>query len=414
MNSFTAHPGVSVYRVGGYVRDRLLGKDPVDCDYVVVGATVDQMLSWHFKLVGAEFGVFLHPETGDEYALARTERKIGPGYKGFSVYAEPDVTLEEDLARRDLTINAIAEDEQGQLIDPYEGRKDLQAGVLRHVSDAFREDPVRILRVARFAARYGFSIAPETAQLMCEMVEAGEVDALTPERVWRELEKSLGEASPSRFFRVLKACGALARLFPEVAALFGVPQSAEHHPEIDSGEHTMMALEAAARLTDDQQVRFAVLVHDLGKALTPKSEWPKHIKHESAGVGLVEAMCDRYKAPAAYRELGKSVAEHHLRCHRVLEMKASSVVRLLSRLDAFRRPERLNKFILACHADAIGRKGLEGRPYPQAEFLLEAYAAASQVSAKAIVERGFSGEQVGEMMHKERTTAVKHMMKSRR
>jgi tRNA nucleotidyltransferase (CCA-adding enzyme) len=346
--------------------------------------------------------------------LARTERKIGPGYQGFSVYAEPDVTLEEDLARRDLTINAIAEDEQGQLIDPYEGRKDLQAGVLRHVSDAFREDPVRILRVARFAARYGFSIAPETAQLMCEMVEAGEVDALTPERVWRELEKSLGEASPSRFFRVLRACGALVRLFPEVAALFGVPQPAAHHPEIDSGEHTMMALEAAARLTDDQQVRFAVLVHDLGKALTPKSEWPKHIKHESAGVGLVEAMCDRYKAPASYRELGKAVAEHHLRCHRVLEMKASSVVKLLGRLDAFRRPERLKKFILACHADAIGRKGFEERPYPQAEFLLEAYAVASQVSAKDIVARGFSGEQVGEMMHKERTTAVKQMMKSRR
>ncbi|MEJ2619838.1 MAG: multifunctional CCA addition/repair protein [Candidatus Thiodiazotropha sp.] len=403
---------MSVYRVGGYVRDRLLGRDPADCDYVVVGATVDEMLSWQFKLVGAEFGVFLHPETGDEYALARTERKIGPGYKGFSVYAEPDVTLEEDLARRDLTINAMAEDEQGNLIDPYGGRKDLEAGVLRHVSDAFREDPVRILRVARFAARYGFSIAPETAELMCAMVEAGEVDALTPERVWLELEKSLGEASPSGFFMVLRACGALVRLFPEVDALFGVPQPAEHHPEIDSGVHTMMALEAAARLTDDQQVRFAVLVHDLGKGLTPKAEWPKHIKHESEGVGLVEAMCSRYKAPAAYRTLGKAVAEHHLRCHRVLEMKASSIVKLLGKLDAFRRPERLQKFILACHADAIGRKGFEDRPYPQAEFLLEAYAAASQVSAKAIVDRGITGERVGEMMHEERTSAVKRMMKS--
>jgi tRNA nucleotidyltransferase (CCA-adding enzyme) len=403
---------LTFYRVGGYVRDRLLGKKPSDCDYVVVGATADEMLSRQFKLVGADFSVFLHPETGDEYALARTERKTGPGYKGFSIYAEPDVTLGEDLARRDLTINAMAEDESGNVIDPYNGRADLEAGVLRHVSDAFKEDPVRILRVARFAARYSFSIAPETAVMMCEMVEAGEVDALTPERVWRELEKSLGETSPVRFFMVLRECGALSRLFPEVDALFGIPQPEAHHPEIDTGVHTMMVLEAAARLTDDLQVRFAALVHDLGKALTLKSEWPKHIDHEGAGVALIEAMCSRYKAPAAYQELGKVVAEHHLLCHRALEMKASSVVKLLGKLDAFRRPERLRQFILACHADAIGRKGFENRPYPQAEFLYEAYIAASQVSGKAIVDRGFTGSRVGELMHEERTSAVKNMMKS--
>jgi tRNA nucleotidyltransferase (CCA-adding enzyme) len=411
MTTHAATAGLSLYRVGGYVRDRLLGKTPSDCDYVVIGVTADEMLSRQFKLVGADFGVFLHPETGDEYALARTERKTGPGYKGFSIYAQPDVTLEEDLARRDLTINAMAEDESGNLIDPYDGQADLKAGVLRHVSDAFKEDPVRILRVARFAARYGFSIAPETAVMMCEMVEAGEVDALTPERVWQELEKSLGETSPARFFMVLRECGALSRLFPEVDALFGIPQPEEHHPEIDTGIHTMMVLEAAVRLTGDQQVRFAALVHDLGKALTPKSEWPSHLDHEGAGVALVEAMCSRYKVPAAYRDLGKVVAEHHLRCHRVLEMKASSVVKLLGKLDAFRRPDRLRQFVLACHADAIGRKGFENRPYPQAEFLNAAYAAASQVSAKAIVDRGFTGSRVGELMHAQRTSAVKNMMK---
>jgi tRNA nucleotidyltransferase (CCA-adding enzyme) len=379
---------------------------------VVVGATAGEMLSRQFKLVGADFAVFLHPETGEEYALARTERKTGPGYKGFSIYAEPDVTLDEDLARRDLTINAMAEDESGKVIDPYNGQDDLAAGILRHVSDAFKEDPVRILRVARFAARYGFSIAPETAAMMCEMVEAGEVDALTPERVWQELEKSLGESSPARFFMVLRECGALSRLFPEVDALFSIPQPQEHHPEIDTGVHTMMVLEAAARLTDDRQVRFAALVHDLGKALTPKAEWPNHIEHEVATVPLVEALCDRYKAPAAYRNLGKAVAEHHLRCHRALEMKASSVVKLLGKLDAFRRPERLRQFVLACHADAIGRKGFENRPYPQAKFLTAAHAAASQVSAKAIVDRGFTGPRVGELMHEQRTIAVKSIMKT--
>jgi tRNA nucleotidyltransferase (CCA-adding enzyme) len=403
---------LTLYRVGGYVRDRLLGKTPSDSDYVVVGATADEMLSRQFKLVGADFPVFLHPETGDEYALARTERKTGPGYKGFSIYAEPDVTLEEDLARRDLTINAMAEDERGNVIDPYGGQADLKAGVLRHVSDAFKEDPVRILRVARFAARYGFSIAPETTVMMCEMVVAGEVDALTPERVWQELEKSLGEAKPARFFMVLRECGALTRLFPEVDALFGIPQPEEHHPEIDTGVHTMMVLEAAARLTDDQQVRFAALVHDLGKGLTLKSQWPSHVDHEGAGVALVETICNRYKAPAAYRDLGKLVAEYHLQCHRVLELKASTVVKLLSKLDAFRRPERLSQFILACHADAIGRKGFENRSYPQAEYLNAAYMAASQVSAKAIVDSGFTGSRIGELMHEQRTAAVKRILKT--
>ena len=403
--------GLTIYRVGGYVRDRILGRHPKDCDFVVVGSTAEEMIRRQFKLVGADFGVFLHPETGDEYALARTERKTGPGYKGFTVYAQPDVSLEEDLARRDLTINAMAEDKDGNVIDPYNGLADLKAGVLRHVGKAFREDPVRILRVARFAARYGFSIAPETAALMCEMVEAGEVDALTPERIWQELEKALGESAPARFFMVLRECGALSRLFPEVDALFGIPQPKEHHPEIDTGVHTMMVLEASARLTSDLQVRFAALVHDLGKALTPKSEWPKHIDHEGAGGALVEALCNRCKAPAAYRELGKSVAEHHLRCHRALEMKASSVVKLLGALDTFRRPERLLQFVLTCHADAIGRKGFENRPYPQADYLIAAHAAASQVSGKAIADRGFSGPQVGKLMHEERTKAVKTILK---
>ncbi len=411
MTIHAATEGLTIYRVGGYVRDRILGRQPKDCDFVVVGTTADELIRRQFKLVGADFGVFLHPETGDEYALARTERKTGPGYKGFTVYAQPDVSLEEDLARRDLTINAMAEDSEGNVIDPYNGQADLKAGVLRHVGEAFKEDPVRILRVARFAARYAFKLAPETAVLLREMVAAGDVDSLTPERIWQELEKALGESAPTRFFQVLRECGALSRLFPEVDALFGIPQSEEHHPEIDTGVHTMMVLEAAVRLTRDLQVRFAALVHDLGKALTPKSEWPKHIDHERAGGPLVEALCNRYKIPAAYRELGKSVAEHHLRCHRALEMKASSVVKLLGALDSFRRPGRLHQFVLACHADAIGRKGFENRPYPQAEFLVAAHAAASRISGKVIADQGFSGPRIGELMQEQRTKAVRNMMK---
>ncbi len=411
MTAQVATAGLTIYRVGGYVRDRILGRHPKDCDFVVVGATADEMIRRQFKLVGADFGVFLHPETGDEYALARTERKTGPGYKGFTVYAEPDVSLEEDLARRDLTINAMAEDSDGNVIDPYSGQADLDAGVLCHVGEAFKEDPVRILRVARFAARYGFSIAPETAVMMSEMVASGEVDSLTPERIWQELEKALGEDTPTRFFMALKECGALSRLFPEIDALFGIPQPEEHHPEIDTGVHTMMALESAVRLSCDRQVRFAALVHDLGKALTPKPEWPKHIGHEEAGATLVAALCNRYKAPAAYRDLGKLVAQYHLRCHRALELKASSIVKLLGVLDTFRRPERLRQFVLACHADAIGRKGFENRSYPQAEFLIAAHAAASQISGKAISDRGFTGPRVGEMMHEQRTKAVKSIIK---
>jgi tRNA nucleotidyltransferase (CCA-adding enzyme) len=398
---------VEVYQVGGCVRDRLLGRPVQDRDWVVVGATAEQMRALGFRQVGKDFPVFLHPHTGEEYALARTERKTGPGYKGFEFHADPGIRLEEDLLRRDVTINAMAMDAEGRVIDPYGGQDDLRRGLLRHVSPAFAEDPVRILRVARFAARYGFRVAGETETLMRAMVDAGEVDALTPERVWAELERALGEAAPAQFFQVLRACGALARLFPEIDALHGVPQRPEQHPEVDTGVHVMLVLEQAARLSADPRVRFAALVHDLGKALTPREEWPRHRDHERRGEALVAALCRRYRAPREYRDLGVLTARHHGECHRALELAPEAVLALLEALDALRRPDRFERFLLACEADFRGRPGYEARPYPQGDWLRRALATAGAVDASPLLERGLAGLAIAEEMRRLRVAAIR-------
>lgn len=401
---------MKIYLVGGAVRDALLGVEPKDRDWVVVGATPQQMLELGYQAVGKDFPVFLHPKTKEEYALARTERKTGPGYHGFEFHAAPEVTLEEDLIRRDLTINAMAQDGEGNIIDPFNGREDLENGRLRHVSEAFVEDPVRILRIARYAARFahwGFRVAHDTHSLMKVMVESGEVNSLVAERVWQELERSLGEESPTRFFEVLRNCGALARIFPELEALFGVPQPSHHHPEVDSGIHTLMVLEQAARLSPDSRVRFAALVHDLGKGTTPEEEWPKHIEHEARGVPLVKAMCDRLRIPKEYRELAVLVTREHLNYHRVAELRPATLLKLLERLDAFRRPERLEQFLLACEADSRGRTGFEERHFEQPELFRRAYNAAMQINAREVVDRGFSGKAVSEELHRLRIEALK-------
>jgi tRNA nucleotidyltransferase (CCA-adding enzyme) len=399
------------YLVGGAVRDRLLGRDGGDRDYVVVGATVEQMLVAGFKPVGKDFPVFLHPQTKQEHALARTERKSGPGYTGFVVHAEPSVTLEDDLARRDLTINAIAEDEQGNLVDPFGGARDLEARVLRHVSPAFAEDPVRLLRVARFAARYaplGFSVAPETMQLMRDMVAAGEVDALVPERVWAETRKALAEPKPSAFLRVLRETGALAKLFPEVDALYGVPQRAEYHPEVDTGIHIEMVCDMAAALAPgDARIGFAALVHDLGKALTPADVLPKHINHEHAGLPAVRAVCDRCKVPTDYRKLAEATCREHLNVHRVPELKAKTVHDLIARCDGFRQPQRIADMALVCEADKRGRAGLQDVPYPSRPLLLALHAAACQVTfAELGLEEGVEGPEIAEALRKARIRAI--------
>ena len=406
---------MKIYLVGGAVRDKLLGIEPKDRDWVVVGATPEQMVELGYQAVGKDFPVFLHPETKEEYALARTERKTAPGYHGFEFHASTEVTLEEDLIRRDLTINAMAEDGKGNIIDPFNGREDLENGRLRHVSDAFVEDPVRILRIARYAARFakwGFRVAHATHALMKKMVESGEVDALVAERVWQELERSLGEAAPQRFFEVLRNCGALARIFPELEALFGVPQPKHHHPEEDSGIHTLMVLEQAARLTPDTRVRFAALVHDLGKGTTPEAEWPKHIAHEARGVPLVQALCERLRVPKEYRDLAVVVTREHLKFHTAAELRPGTILTLLERLDAFRRPERLEQFLLACEADSRGRTGYEERELTQPALFRAAYHAAAAVSAKEVVAQGFSGKAVGEEMHRLRSLAIKQTLKA--
>jgi tRNA nucleotidyltransferase (CCA-adding enzyme) len=359
---------MKIYQVGGMVRDKLLGYPSQDQDWVVVGATLEEMLALGYTQVGRDFPVFLHPITHEAYALARTERKTKPGYIGFTVYAAPEVTLEEDLQRRDLTINAMAEDTEGHLIDPFNGLADLRAGILRHVSPAFVEDPVRILRVARFAARFGFQVAAATIALMVEMVNNGEVDALVPERVWQETVRALGEPQPQQFFTVLRSCGALARIFPEIERLFGVPQPPHYHPEIDTGTHVMLCLQQARQMTDDTQVIFAVLTHDLGKGTTPPEEWPRHIDHEQRGTGLIELLCQRYRVPHQYRDLAVLVARYHSRCHRVTELRAATLLDTLHHLDAFRRPQRLEQFLLACEADFRGRLGCAEQPYPQADY----------------------------------------------
>jgi tRNA nucleotidyltransferase (CCA-adding enzyme) len=397
---------MKTYIVGGAVRDRLLGLPVVDRDYVVVGATPAQMLAQGFQPVGKDFPVFLHPQTHAEYALARTERKSGHGYKGFKVYAAPEVTLEEDLQRRDLTINAIAESETGELVDPYGGQRDLDARIFRHVSDAFAEDPVRILRVARFAARFtDFSIAPETLALMRQMVDAGEVDALVPERVWQEVARGLMEAQPSRMFLALRDCGALERLFPEIDRLFGVPQPPQHHPEIDTGVHVMRVVDWAAQHGLSLPVRFAALTHDLGKGVTPPELWPKHHGHEAKSVGLVRTLSERIRVPVDCRELAVAVARDHGNVHRALELRAATIVELLERVDAFRRPERFSELLQACECDFRGRPSYESRDYPPPVYLEKALAVARGVDAGAVA-RSVSPDKIREAVFRSRVDAV--------
>ena len=403
---------MKVYQVGGAVRDRLLGAEPGDRDWVVVGATPQQLLDQGYTPVGKDFPVFLHPQTREEYALARTERKSAPGYRGFVVHADPSVTLEDDLRRRDLTVNAIAQDEAGALIDPFGGAADLRAGVLRHVSEAFAEDPVRILRLARFAARWPhFSVAPETMALAARMVEAGEADALVAERVWQELSRGLMEAQPSRMLAVLRECGALGRLLPEVDRLWGVPQPAAHHPEVDTGVHLMLVLDMAARLAAPLPVRWACLVHDLGKGSTPKDEWPRHIAHEARSVELARSVCERLKVPVDCRDAALLAAREHGNVHKADTVGAAALVRLLERCDAFRRSELFEHVLLACEADARGRTGLEDRPYPQRERLLQALAAARTVGGGAVaaavpLDAKDRGERISVAVHEARVAAV--------
>jgi tRNA nucleotidyltransferase (CCA-adding enzyme) len=373
---------MQVYLVGGAVRDGLLGLQVVERDWVVIGATREELLRANYREVGRDFPVFLHPTTHEEYALARLERKVSPGYRGFAVEFGPEVTLEQDLGRRDLTINAIARSEDGALLDPYGGRRDLEARVLRHVSAAFVEDPVRVLRVARFAARFaplGFRVAPETNELMHAMVERGEVDTLVAERVWQETDKALREPGAAEFFRVLRGCGALRSIYPEIDALFGVPQPAQWHPEIDTGVHTLMVLEQAAHLSSDPKLRFAALLHDLGKGTTPRAEWPSHRGHEQRSVELIENLCARLRVPSEYRDLAVIVARYHGNVHRAFELRPQTILEMLQKTDAFRRPERFAQALLACEADARGRSGLEQTPYPQRQYLHAAQAAAAAV-----------------------------------
>jgi tRNA nucleotidyltransferase (CCA-adding enzyme) len=401
---------LKIYLVGGAVRDKLLGLPIKERDWVVVGATPEEMLKKGFKQVGKDFPVFLHPETQEEYALARTERKTGKGYYGFDCDSSKTVTLEEDLMRRDLTINTMAETGDGQIIDPFGGQQDLQDKLFRHVSLAFSEDPVRILRVARFASRFGplgFKVANETLDLMRQMVQAGEVDALVPERVWQEMVRALGEADPTQFFLVLQACNALQRLWPHLDRLWGVPQPAKYHPEIDTGIHVMMALKKAVELSPDQVLRFAVVCHDLGKGDTPTEEWPSHRGHEERGVPLIKAFCERYRVPNDYRDLAIMVSRFHLHCHKVDELRANTLLMTLEKLDAFRQPERFEKFLLACAADAGGRLGKETEDYPQADKMRRVYQVAKAVEVKPLVEAGLQGAELGERLHQNRVRAIK-------
>jgi tRNA nucleotidyltransferase (CCA-adding enzyme) len=401
---------MQIYKVGGAVRDRLLGRPVSDIDWVVVGASAEAMQAQGFRPVGADFPVFLHPDSGEEYALARTERKSGQGYGGFTFHASPEVTLEEDLIRRDLTINAMAEDNQGNVIDPYGGRQDLQDRVLRHVSPAFAEDPLRVLRVARFAARYaplGFHVAAETLALMRQLAESGELQALTPERSWKEISRALLEPRPDVFIQVLRDCGALAELLPEVDALFGVPQPEAHHPEVDTGVHCLMVLQQCALHGQPLSVRWACLLHDLGKGCTPEEEWPRHIAHEALGLGPIEAVNQRCKVPRDCAELALLVGQYHTHGHRALELRANTLLELLQSFDVYRRPQRFEEFIAACEMDARGRLGLEQRAYPQADYLRGAMQAARAVAVQPLLEQGFKGAELGDALKRERLKALK-------
>jgi len=398
------------YLVGGAVRDQLLGRTPGDRDYVVVGQTPEAMLAAGFKPVGKDFPVFLHPDTGEEYALARTERKSAPGYRGFTIHADPSITLEEDLARRDFTINAIAQASDGTLIDPYGGVRDIEAKVLRHVGPAFIEDPLRVLRAARFMARLaplGFTIAAQTMTLMREIALSGELDALVPERVWQELRRSLSEPKPSAFVSTLREAHALGAILPELDALYGVPQRAEYHPEIDTGRHQELVSDMAAKLAPgDALVGFAALTHDLGKALTPRAEWPRHLQHEQAGLAPVRALCERLKVPVEYRDLAVIVCREHLNLHRLPELRPASIHDLLTRCDAFRKPGRIPLLVLACEADKRGRLGLEDTDYPQGCLLIALHAAAMAVNARDVVSPGVSGPEVGQRLRQARIQAI--------
>lgn len=405
--------GLQRYLVGGAVRDKLLNIDSYDRDWVVVGSTPQEMKSLGFSAVGKDFPVFLHPKTKEEHALARTERKSGSGYTGFECYFAPDVSLEEDLMRRDLTINAIAQDDKGQLYDPYHGQQDLSNRILRHVSDAFVEDPLRVLRVARFAAKLhhlNFTVAPETMVMMSEIVQSGELAHLTAERVWQEWHKSLSTPHPEVFLSVLRECGALAVVLPEIDALFGVPQPEKWHPEIDTGIHTLMVAQQAALLSPSLPVRFAAQVHDLGKGITPESEWPSHKMHCHTGLKIIKKLCDRVRVPNEFRDLALLVCDQHSNIHRAGELKPTTFLKVLNKFDVWRKPERLNDILLCCQADHAGRKGLETQPYPQKARFEAAYQAALQVEVKAIIADGFQGKDIREEQEKRRATAIENAL----
>ncbi|NND81091.1 MAG: multifunctional CCA addition/repair protein [Gammaproteobacteria bacterium] len=396
-----------IYLVGGAVRDRALGLPVADRDWVVVGATPEQMVDAGYVPVGKDFPVFIDKRSGEEYALARTERKTARGYQGFKFNASPDITLQQDLARRDITINAMAESSDGQLIDPYNGLADLKAGVIRHVSDAFVEDPVRVLRVARFAARFQFSVAPDTMQLMRDIVSSGEVDALVAERVWSEMHKALQTDAPERFFEILRECGALARILPEIDALFGIPQTAKYHPEIDSGVHTMMVLQQIVKLSSDPMLRFAALVHDLGKAATPKDVLPSHKGHEKRGLPLIKQLCERLRVPKKHQSLALDVAEYHLHMHKMAELRPDTVLKMLERTRCVNDDERARRIAQCCIADARGRTGHEQRDYWQADLFLRFQQAAKEVDAAAIAAELTDGADIQAAIHAARVRAIK-------
>ena len=401
---------MKTYLVGGAVRDKLLNFPVTEQDWVVIGETPESMISQGFQTVGKDFPVFLHPKTHDEYALARTERKTARGYKGFEVHAAPDVTLEEDLIRRDLTINAMAMTPDGKIIDPYGGQQDLKNRLFRHVSPAFTEDPVRVLRVARFAARYdhlGFTVAYETLELMREMVAAGEVKHLVAERVWAELNKALTEKTPAAFFEILKMCDALKVIFPEIDNLFGIPQPEQYHPEIDTGIHCLLVLEQATKLSLKAEVRLAALLHDLGKAKTPLEIWPSHKGHETAGLPILEAFCERLRVPNHFKKLALQVMRHHTHCHRVFGLRAATLVDMLADLGAFKKDNNLQDFLLACEADCKGRTGKENTLYPQAAFITQAAEVAANVDASVILQSELRGAKIGEAIRRLRIEAVK-------
>lgn len=405
---------MDIYLVGGAVRDQLLGLTVTEQDWVVVGATAEQLIKQGYRQVGKDFPVFLHPQTGEEYALARTERKTGKGYTAFECHAEPDVTLEDDLLRRDLTINAIAQTPDGKLIDPYGGQDDLKHKLLRHVSDAFVEDPLRILRVARFAARLhsqGFTVADETMRLMREMVRSGEVEALVTERVWREMQRSLAAANPEIFFHVLRQCGALAVLFPELDNLYGVPNPPKWHPEIDSGVHTMMVLQQAVALSKDPKIRFAALLHDLGKAITPITIWPSHHGHDDCGVELITEFCHRHKVPKEYQQLAELAGKYHILAHRVEELTPEKILSVLDALDAYRRPNRLTEFLLVCEADVRGRTGFETEPYQQAKIWHNIYNITQQVDIQGIIASGKQGPDIKQELNRQRVAIISESLK---